>query len=566
LTWQIERSRFGAGSSFFEPWNDRWHITAIRDVRGDLVKELGDESGFATGWNIGPGRRFMKSFALNVCLMAFCAAAQGATTYYASPTGNDNNNGTSTNSPFKTLGHAAGHLAAGDTLYMRGGIYPSAGYIGVSCNGTPTARIKILPYPGDPIPVIDWSYYSTADYLWLSGSNVDLCGLEIRNSGKNGLDFVGRYSTVSQCKIHNNMGSGVYFWSRYQTFQGNTVYSNCLVNYPHTTVDTWPAAVSMGNYQLTGNIIRGNTVYNNWGEGINLWWGPTNNIVEDNVSYDNFAANYYLDGSSGTLFQRNISYLTAGHALLTNHSGLFTTGNEVSTNVANNNTIINNLFFQTSTAVGKAIQIFPWSTTKMTNLVFANNTIVNVRLEGPTAARIGTGNLFVNNIFGNSGNNVPATGITWSNNLWSGTRPANAVGIGDIVGQDPRVAKTGLTGPGQLTANYFKLLSNSPAINAGSSVAQRTADYFGLGFVGTPDMGAMEYGAGITLAISNTASGPQLRVAGWGGTNIPAIYASTNLVAWTSIYTSAPAASPIQYLDSTATNAPTRVYRASIRP
>ena len=510
--------------------------------------------------------RPMGKFVLNFCLLALAAAAPGATTYYASPTGNDNNAGTSTNSPFKTLGHAATHLAAGDTLYMRGGTYPSAGVITVSCNGTPSARIKILPYPGDPIPVIDWSFYSSNDYIWLSGSNVDLCGLEIRNSGKDGVDMVGRYTSVSQCRIHNNKSAAVYFWSRYQTFQGNIVYSNCLVNYPHGAVDTWPAAVSLGGQTgLTGNIIRGNTVYNNWGEGINCWWGSTNIIVEDNVSYDNFAVNYYLDGASGTLFQRNISYHTAGNAFLTNHSGLFTTGNEVSTNLANNNTIINNLFFQ-APSVGKAITIFPWSTTKMTNVIFANNTIVNVPLYGPAASLIGTGNFFVNNIFNSTGSSVPGAGIIWSNNIWSGTRPANAVGTGDIVGQDPRVAKTGLTGPGQLTANYFMLLSNSPAINAGSSISQRTADYFGLGFVGTPDMGAIEYGAGITLAISNTASGAQLRVAGWGGTNIPAIYASTNLVAWTPIYTSPPAASPIQYLDSTATNFPVRSYRASLRP
>jgi hypothetical protein len=202
----------------------------------------------------------------------------------------------------------------------------------------------------------------------------------------------------------------------------------------------------------------------------------------------------------------------------------------------------------------------------MTNVIFANNTIVNVPIYGPAASLIGTGNLFVNNIFNNTGNSVPGAGITWSNNLWPGSRPANAAGAGDIVGQDPRVAKTGPTGPGQLTADYFKLLSNSPAINAGVSISQRTADYFGLGFVGTPDMGAMEYGAGITLAISNTASGAQLRAAGWGGTNIPAIYGSTNLVAWTPIYTSAPAVSPIEFLDSTATNFPARVYRASIRP
>jgi len=509
----------------------------------------------------------MKTIALNVWLLALCAVAQGATVYYVSPTGNNGNNGTSTNTPFQTLNYAANRLtSAGDTLYMRGGTYASSGTITIARSGTPTARIKILPYPGDAMPVIDWSFNSVNDYIWLQGSNVDLCGLEIRNSGKDGVEMVGRYSTVSQCKIHNTMNAAVYFWSDHQTCQDNIVYSNGLVNYPHGAVDTWPAAISMGGgTNRSDNIIRRNIVYNNWCEGITMWGAGSNNVVEDNVSYDNFAANLYLEGSSGNLFQRNISYLTAGNAFLTNHSGLFITGNEVSTYLANDNKIINNLFFQTSTSVGKAISIFPWSTTRMTNVIFANNTIINVALYGPAASLIGTGNVFANNIF-STGNSVPGAGLIWSNNLWSGSRPANAVGTGDIVNQNPRVAATGNTGPGQLTADYFRLLSNSPAINAGSSIPQRTADYFGLGFVGTPDIGAMEYGAGITLAISNTAAGAQLRVAGWGGTNTPAVYASTNLVAWTPICTSAPAASPIQYLDSAATNFPTRVYRASIRP
>jgi PKD repeat protein len=60
-----------------------------------------------------------------------------------------------------------------------------------------------------------------------------------------------------------------------------------------------------------------------------------------------------------------------------------------------------------------------------------------------------------------------------------------------------------------------------------------------------------------------TKSGLELQLDGLTELGPVVIYASSNLVSWTPIYTNPPIASPIQFLDPTATNLPFRFYRAA---
>ncbi|MFZ4701280.1 MAG: hypothetical protein ACOYMG_14620, partial [Candidatus Methylumidiphilus sp.] len=63
------------------------------------------------------------------------------------------------------------------------------------------------------------------------------------------------------------------------------------------------------------------------------------------------------------------------------------------------------------------------------------------------------------------------------NNLWSAApTDADALGVGDVVG-NPKLALTGLTGPGQLTAAYFAVSPTSIAINKGASLQYVNDDY-----------------------------------------------------------------------------------------
>jgi hypothetical protein len=59
-----------------------------------------------------------------------------------------------------------------------------------------------------------------------------------------------------------------------------------------------------------------------------------------------------------------------------------------------------------------------------------------------------------------------------------------------------------------------------------------------------------------------TGSGFQLQLDGLAGSGV-IIYASTNLIFWTPVYTNPTASGSIQFLDSNATNFPFRFYRAT---
>jgi hypothetical protein len=87
---------------------------------------------------------------------------------------------------------------------------------------------------------------------------------------------------------------------------------------------------------------------------------------------------------------------------------------------------------------------------------------------------------------------VPTEGIAFDHNLWSKTPPSHVSGPGDVIG-DPRLLKAGPTGPGALTADWFKLTDNSPAIDKAVPLAGVTADFFGNSRGESPDIGAHEY-------------------------------------------------------------------------
>jgi hypothetical protein len=71
-----------------------------------------------------------------------------AQTYYVSPNGSDSNSGT-IDQPWKTFKFAQGRLAAGDTLYLRGGTYFEGSTVSITRPGDSSAWITIQSYPGE---------------------------------------------------------------------------------------------------------------------------------------------------------------------------------------------------------------------------------------------------------------------------------------------------------------------------------------------------------------------------------------------------------------------------------
>lgn len=147
--------------------------------------------------------------------------------YYVATTGNDSNPGTLA-APFATLQKAVNVVAAGDTVWIRGGTYEivtpatSGAGINIAKSGTSdTNRIKFWAYPGE-LPVFDFSRMaiSTSGYtsgFAVSGSWLHFKGFEVRNVPMNtrsntgiGVNDPAHDDIFELLNIHHNKGSGFF--------------------------------------------------------------------------------------------------------------------------------------------------------------------------------------------------------------------------------------------------------------------------------------------------------------------------------------------------------------------
>jgi hypothetical protein len=76
-------------------------------------------------------------------LLLLCALSLNAQTTYVAPGGADTNPGT-LDLPFRTISHAVGVSATGDTIAVRGGTYVITAAITLSRSATPSSRINLL--------------------------------------------------------------------------------------------------------------------------------------------------------------------------------------------------------------------------------------------------------------------------------------------------------------------------------------------------------------------------------------------------------------------------------------
>jgi hypothetical protein len=205
--------------------------------------------------------------------------------------------------------------------------------------------------------------------------------------------------------------------------------------------------------------------------------------MEDNIVYDNWTVNLYLSDATNSLVQRNMVYISSAPAIKIiegggQYSGITMADERASVLRSTNNTIKNNFIYNADLCA------FCWAVTPsgLNKGLIANNTIVDGRLligEGGVDAIVNTNSKVINNIIISNGNynSVPKyPGITFSYNNWSVT-PAAASSSTDIIA-DPQIARTGPTTPGDLSPDYFKLLSSSPLIGAGMVLPQVTDDFF----------------------------------------------------------------------------------------
>jgi len=84
-------------------------------------------------------------------IVVVASPALAATNYYVATNGNDNNNGTSLSTPFRTIQKCATVAVAGDTCLIRSGTYRET--VTPTNSGTSSARITFANYNGESVTV-----------------------------------------------------------------------------------------------------------------------------------------------------------------------------------------------------------------------------------------------------------------------------------------------------------------------------------------------------------------------------------------------------------------------------
>ena len=428
-----------------------------------------------------------------------------AATYYVSPTGLYGNNGTSLSTPLPTISAALNKASnSGDIIYVMTGTYVET--VNIAQSG-----ITLSAYPNNS-PVIDGqTTLPNGDWgalISVNGNSNAISGFEVRNSnisgtykGGYGIQVTGAHNVISNMKVHNIWQTGVLINGDYNTVQNSFVSQASLANSANPGTVNWASGLSAARNDSASAlvpgiasfaILQGNTVFNNWGEGLSCY-EAAHCTIQDNIVYDNWTVNLYLSDTTNSLVQRNIVYLSSQPAIPNRNNaniGILLADEVASVPRSANNVIVNNFLYNNNFGA------FSWtgvSGSGLNNVLIAYNTLVDGHFStGSGASIVNIGSQVRNNIFSGTGNSVPSnSGITFSNNNW-GMTPPLAAAVTDIVG-NPQLSLTGATTPGALTSAYFILSSTSPMRDAALPIASVPTDFFQFNRGAAPDIGGDQY-------------------------------------------------------------------------
>lgn len=268
------------------------------------------------------------------CALAVCWAAPAvadATTYYVSPSGSDANPGTSTTSPWQTVGRVnAATLAPGDTVLFQGNHTYTGAALAPTGSGSATAPITFGAYGAGAPTIAQGITLSGPSHLKFSGlrltSNISGSGssLSVLNStlvlpsgnGLTGINASGTGWTISGNTVTGAGSSGISL-----TGSGYTVQNNSILESGGDQAITGPKngiTVHASGTRITGNVIQ-----DFWSNGI-LATSHTTTITGN---YLTNSSGYSTATTDGILFQEGDT--TAGTSTWTTNTIAGTTGSDI---------------------------------------------------------------------------------------------------------------------------------------------------------------------------------------------------------------------------------------------
>lgn len=271
-------------------------------------------------------------FLFQAILCTWMISSAFATTYYVSPSGNDNNNGTSTSTPWKTIAKvntiasAKGNkpkFAAGDQIFFQGGqtfagnlSFPSGN------NGTATSPITVSSYGTGPATIYassggDAIALTGDSYLTITNINVAGLGWNVTN-GSHGVELAG---TSNHCVVDHLTASGFH---KEGVDMASTTHDNS-VTFVTAQQNGFVGIHIQGTNQYVSDCqaISNNgdsTVTNNW-SGSGIFVESASNVTVQ-YSYGAFnGANQTWTGNGPVgIWCWNSNHITFSHCISCNNS------------------------------------------------------------------------------------------------------------------------------------------------------------------------------------------------------------------------------------------------------
>ncbi|MBV9302817.1 MAG: right-handed parallel beta-helix repeat-containing protein [Acidobacteriaceae bacterium] len=345
--------------------------------------------------------------------------APEGTQYYLSPNGDDNADGKTLQTAWKTFHHAQYVLREGDTLSARGGNYPDTCFFPPA--GTKEHPITIRAYKNET-PIITghacWNLFFAIYHDW-----VNISGLSFDNtSDDNGIIYLrnAHHVTFRKNKFTNNHGAtDILLTSSSDVVIGNNEFDttgnpsgegtgdniyvagstrvliehNTMKHAGHAAIDV----INDGDAISAFNVIRANVIEQYWGGGIYVTRGSHDNLVDGNrIEHAGEGCTYPKAGlqiaSAHNIIRYNVVNKTSSHPLADNGIALYAYTFSGIRQDATDNRIYNNVVYGAGHA---ALYIWVADTSVLTRNRVLNNIFYRDKTAGPQEPYWPPGNYYL---------------------------------------------------------------------------------------------------------------------------------------------------------------------------